>query len=313
MSDVSGIIPINKPRDMTSKDVSRAINRRFGKIKLGHVGTLDPDADGVLVVLVGRATKLQDYLLCMPKAYQYDLLLGQATDSLDATGKIIQEKQWSHVTHEQIAAITSQFLGDITQIPPLYSAVKYQGKELYKYARAGQTEVDVPLENMSRQVTIYKLNIDDISLPKITMTANCSKGTYIRTLAADIATRLETVGHVTRLTRILASGFSIEQCITLEQLSHPEKGLSDLIIPMDSVDIGLPTWVPDDMVLLQRLVDGQRVVMSYKTFPIKGACQTFDVLAKSSDGKSVGIILVEVMKATSDEDINIKLHMKRGL
>jgi tRNA pseudouridine55 synthase len=307
-SEISGLIPINKPRGMTSKDVSRVLVRRFGKIKLGHVGTLDPDADGVLPILIGRATKLQDYLLDLSKAYSFEMLLGIATDSLDATGKVIGESSWDHVTKGQILKILPTFIGQIEQIPPLYSAVKFKGKELYKYAHAGKTADDVPLDDLQRTVTVSSLTMDFCELPRIGFTVHCGKGTYVRTLAADLAHQLGTVAHVTKLTRTLSAGFSLENCINIEQASDPSTVLKNIVRPIDTLEIGLREWIADDMLQLQRIVDGQHVVISGQQFSWVKEGGEHSVLAKSSSGKSVGIL--NVMLLPSGE---IKLHMKRGI
>lgn len=307
-AEISGLIPILKPVGLTSKDVSRALTRRFGKIKLGHVGTLDPQADGVLPVLIGRGTKLQDYLVGMNKAYQFEMELGVATDSLDAAGQVVGECPWEHVTEDQISALIPRFVGELPQIPPLYSAVKFKGKELYKYAHAGKTAEDLPLEDLERKVTIYCLTLDYCRLPHVGFTVACSKGTYVRTLATDLATRLGTIGYVTRLTRISSAGFCLEDCITLDQATAEASTLESVVIPIDNLSIGLPTWVPDDMVTLQRLIDGQNVVMNVEHLPFGSAQSTGDILARSSDARSVGII--ECMPL---EGGRVKLHMKRGL
>jgi tRNA pseudouridine55 synthase len=307
-SEISGLIPINKPRGMTSKDVSRLLMRRFGKIKLGHVGTLDPDADGVLPVLVGRATKLQDYLLDLSKGYRFELLLGTATDSLDATGEVIAEHSWDHVTEEQIVKNLPHFIGQITQVPPLYSAVKFRGKELYKYAHAGKTAADVPLEDLQRTVKVTTLTLDFCALPRVGLTVFCGKGTYVRTLGADLAAQLGTVAHVTKLTRILSAGFNLDNCITIEQATAPSVLLENIVVPMDKLEIGLPAWIPDDTLHLQRLIDGQHVIVSAGQFSFDGSDHQHSVLARSASGKSVGILTV--MPLESGE---FKLHMKRGL
>lgn len=307
-SDVSGLIAINKPRGMTSKDVSRALIRRFGKIKIGHVGTLDPDADGVLPVLIGRATKLQDYLLDLSKAYSFEMLLGVATDSLDATGNVIADAPWDHVTNEHILKIIPQFIGPITQVPPLYSAVKFKGKELYKYAHAGKTAEDVPLENLQRIVNISSLTMDFCRLPQIGFTVHCGKGTYVRTLAADLAIQLGTVAHVTKLTRTLSAGFRLENCINIEQATSAASTLENLINPIDTLEIGLPEWLADDTLQTQRLIDGQHVLVNGHQFSGEKGFSGDSVLAKSPNGKSFGILNVMLL-----ESGEIKLHMKRGL
>ena len=308
-SELSGLIPINKPRGITSKDVSRALMRRFGKIKLGHVGTLDPDADGVLPVLIGRATKLQDYLLDLSKAYSFELTLGVATDTLDATGQVVAERPWAHVTREDVERAIKDFHGEITQVPPIYSAIKYQGKELYKYAHAGREAGNLPLDDLRRRVHVSSLAIDYFDLPKIGMTVFCGKGTYVRTIGNDLAAALGTVGHITKLTRILSAGIELQNCITIEQATADEATLQSVMTPIDQLSIGLPTWTPGDMLLLQRLVDGQHVFLPTDQSPsIVGTDGQMDILAKSTDGRSVGIINV----VSLDGD-RVKLHMKRGL
>ena len=304
----SGLIPINKPRGISSKDISRILTRHFGKLKLGHVGTLDPDADGVLPVLIGRATKLQDYLLDMAKAYSFNLRLGTATDTLDASGQITSHQPWDHVTPEQVPEVVKFFTGEITQVPPLFSAVKYQGKELYKYARSGHSDQDVPLEDLQRRVLINSITVDYCRLPDIGFTVHCSKGTYVRTLGFDIAEKLQTTGHVTQLTRIQSAGFKLGDCITIEQATSPGGSLESILIPFDQIVIGLPAWRADDMFLVRRLIDGQRVIIKTPVSLDVPGSGDFDVLIKSPDDKNIGIVT-----ATLLEGENLKLHMKRGL
>lgn len=305
--DLSGLLPIFKPSGMTSTDVSRALRKVFGKLKLGHVGTLDPGAEGVLPLLVGSATKLQDYLLEMPKAYSFELTLGTATDTLDSSGNSVLELPWDHVKNEDVKAATRQFLGSITQIPPLFSAVKYKGKELYKYARSGQSTNELPLENLARNVDIKSLIIESCELPKINMFVECSKGTYVRTLALDIAETLGTTGHVTRLIRTKSAGFTISDCVTIEQATASSLALQEHIIPFDQLVIGLPTWRLDDMVLLKSLVDGQTRVISADSSSLPSVTDGVQFLLKSPEGRSVGIV-----DAVNLSDGRVKLHMKRG-
>jgi len=306
--NASGLIPINKPRGISSKDISRALTRRFGKLKLGHVGTLDPDADGVLPVLIGRATKLQDYLLDMAKAYSFNLRLGTATDTLDASGQITSQQPWDHVTPDQVSQVAKFFIGEITQLPPLFSAVKYKGKELYKYARSGHSDRDIPLEDLQRHVSITSLTVDYCRLPDIGFTVHCSKGTYVRTLGFDMATKLQTTGHVTELTRIQSAGFNLRHCITIEQATSSEGSLESILIPFDQIAIGLPAWQADDMLLVRRLIDGQRVIIKTPVSLEVPSSGDFEILIKSPEDKNIGIVT-----ATLLEGENLKLHMKRGL
>jgi tRNA pseudouridine55 synthase len=303
----SGLIPVLKPTGMTSTEVSRLISKRFGRLKLGHVGTLDPDADGVLPILVGQATKLQDYLLEMPKVYSFEFKLGVATDTLDASGRVVKEADWGHVTVDMVAEVVSRFLGPITQTPPIFSAVKYKGKELYKYARSGLEADDVPLESLNRTVEIASLKVDDCKLPFIQMTVECSKGTYVRTLAFDLAESLGSTGHVTKLTRTKSAGFALKDCISIEHIQDQGTSLSDLLVPFDSLAIGLPTWYPDDIVLLKRLIDGQTVVVSKADHALPTLNHSAHVLLKSNDNRSIGVV-----SAMLQENGQIRLHLKRG-
>jgi len=259
--------------------------------------------------LIGRATKLQDYLLDLSKAYSFELTLGVATDTLDATGQVVAERPWAHVTREDVERAIKDFHGEITQVPPIYSAIKYQGKELYKYAHAGREAGNLPLDDLRRRVHVSSLAIDYFDLPKIGMTVFCGKGTYVRTIGNDLAAALGTVGHITKLTRILSAGIELQNCITIEQATADEATLQSVMTPIDQLSIGLPTWTPGDMLLLQRLVDGQHVFLPTDQSPsIVGTDGQMDILAKSTDGRSVGIINV----VSLDGD-RVKLHMKRGL
>jgi tRNA pseudouridine55 synthase len=303
----SGLIPVLKPTGMTSTEVSRLISKRFGRLKLGHVGTLDPDADGVLPILVGQATKLQDYLLEMPKVYSFEFKLGVATDTLDASGRVVKEADWAHVTVDMVAEVVSRFLGPITQTPPIFSAVKYKGKELYKYARSGLEADDMPLESLNRTVEIASLKVDECKLPFIQMTVECSKGTYVRTLAFDLAEALGSTGHITKLTRTKSAGFSLKDCVRIEHIQDQGTSLSDLLVPFDSLAIGLPTWHLDDIVLLKRLIDGQTVVISKADRALPTLNHSAQVLLKSNDNRSIGVV-----SAMLQENGQIRLHLKRG-
>lgn len=307
LSGLSGLIPVNKPKGITSTEVSRLVSKKFGRLKLGHVGTLDPDADGVLPILVGQATKLQDYLLEMPKIYFFEFKLGEATDTLDASGRVLKEAPWEHVTAESISKIINRFLGPIKQTPPLFSAVKLNGKELYKYARSGVTSSDLPLENLQRVVEIAHLEINNCQLPYVQMTVKCSKGTYVRTLAFDIAEALGSTAHVTKLSRLQSAGFTLKDCISIEQLQNESLKLADVLVPFDDLAIGLPTWRLDDMVLLKRLLDGQTIVLAKNDHAIPDLSQSPQVLLKSSDGRSIGVVSATVL-----DHGKFKLHLKRG-
>jgi tRNA pseudouridine55 synthase len=246
--------------------------------------------------------------LDLDKAYSFDLKLGESTTTLDATGETTKVMPWPHVNVGQISKVLQNFMGTIVQVPPLYSAVKYQGKELYKYAHKGQSAKDIPLEELQRRVVIKDITVDRLDLPFISMTVFCGKGTYVRTLAADIAEALGTVGHVTRLSRIKSAGMSLSDCLTIEQAVSPARSLESLVVSMDKLSIGLSTWVPSDMVLLRRITDGQRVIVTGLACNTSRTGERFEILMKNFDGASVGIVDVEPLV-----DGAYKLHLKRGL
>lgn len=211
---MNGVVLINKGKDYTSFDVVAVVRRILSTPKVGHTGTLDPNATGVLPVLLGSATKAQDIIPCHDKKYIADFRLGIATDTLDIWGEITEEKP-AECTAEDIEAALSGFRGTISQLPPMYSAVSVDGKRLYQYAREGKQ-----VERRTREVTVYSLEL--ISYDESSHTGRldiyCSKGTYIRTLIDDIARSLGTVGVMTDLVRYEACGYRLEDAVTLDQL-----------------------------------------------------------------------------------------------
>lgn len=215
---------LNKPKGITSHDVVYKIKKITGE-KVGHTGTLDPLATGVLPILVGKGTLCSKYLINHDKIYQVTLQLGKKTDTADREGNVIKEQivdiPWEN--EEKIEKVIQSFIGKQEQTPPMYSAIKVNGKKLYEYARKGQ-KVDKP----TRQIEIYKINILRLNQKKqqIEFQVHCSKGTYIRSLCEDIAERLGTVGYMFDLNRVQVGEFSIKQAISLEQL---EKGESQYI------------------------------------------------------------------------------------
>lgn len=210
--NLNGIIVIDKPQSFTSFDVIAVLRKITGQKKLGHTGTLDPNATGVLPVLIGNATKVQDLLLCHDKDYTADFLLGKTTDTLDIWGNITDEKK-SDISEDEILKILPRFRGEIEQIPPMFSAVKSQGRRLYDLARQG-----AEVERKSRKVTVYALELTffDKKSQRGTLKISCSKGTYVRTIIDDIGRALGTGAVMTALRRTQACGFSLDDCITLE-------------------------------------------------------------------------------------------------
>ena len=213
---MDGIINIYKPKEWTSHDIVAKIKKITGE-KVGHTGTLDPLAQGVLPILIGKGTQCSKYLVNHDKKYRVELKLGKRTETLDAEGKIIEEKEIPQNMLEQsnksnIEKTLKTFEGEIEQKPPIYSAIKVNGKKLYEYARKGQ-EVEIP----TRKITIYSIELKQIKKEKniIIFDVYCSKGTYIRTLCEDIAKKLNTIGYMQNLLRIQVGEFNIKDSITL--------------------------------------------------------------------------------------------------
>ena len=210
---MDGIIIINKPKGYTSHDVVNKIRKIYNTKKVGHTGTLDPNATGVLPILIGKATKLSDYLMEHNKTYTATLKLG------DSEGNVVEIRNVpDFVGAKDFAKITNilnSFLGKQLQTPPIYSAIKIQGKKLYEYARENK-EVEIP----KREIEIYSINLDSINDLEIKFTVTCSKGTYIRSLCEDIAFKLDTIGYMKELIRTRVNRFSIDDSYTIEQLEE---------------------------------------------------------------------------------------------
>ena len=215
---MDGIIIINKPIGCTSHDIVYKVKKMFNE-KVGHTGTLDPMAEGVLPILVGKGTLLSKYLIDHNKKYIVELQLGIKTDTADSEGKIVEQKTVNEekISKENIEKVFQSFIGKQEQMPPMYSAIKVNGKKLYEYARKGQ-EVEIK----PRQIEIYNINLIQYSIEKkqIKFEVFCGKGTYIRSLCEDIAQRFETVGYMKSLKRIQVGDFKIEDSITISQLEE---------------------------------------------------------------------------------------------
>lgn len=211
---MNGVVVINKAQGFTSFDVIAVVRRTLGTKKVGHCGTLDPNATGVLPVLLGNATKAQDIIPNHDKSYVAGFKFGVTSDTLDIWGDVTQGKV-PHITREQVQKAARAFVGDIMQTPPMYSAVQKDGVRLYELARKG-----IEVEREARKITVYSLSLDDYDEQSCsgTLTVSCSKGTYIRSLIADIAKSLGTVGVMTSLVRTSACGFTLSDAITLERL-----------------------------------------------------------------------------------------------
>ena len=232
----NGIINIYKEKGFTSHDVVAKMRGICKQKKIGHTGTLDPDAVGVLPVCLGSGTKLCDMLTDKDKVYEAELLLGVVTDTQDTTGTVLEEKEVS-VTEEAVREAILSFVGDYMQIPPMYSALKVNGKKLYELARAGKE-----VEREARPVKILGIDILEVNLPIVRMTVACSKGTYIRTLCHDIGEKLGCGGAMKSLKRTQVGIFKIEDSITLAQLEELRDAdrITDKLYAVDSLFMECP-------------------------------------------------------------------------
>lgn len=215
---MDGILIVDKPNGMTSHDVVDFIRKKFGISKVGHAGTLDPMVTGVLIILIGRATKLSARFANDDKEYEATLALGKKTDSGDAEGKVLFEDDYDKITEARIRDIFDLFKGEIEQVPPMVSALKFRGKRLYELARRGE---EVPRK--PRVVHIKELKIKNIDIPHIDFSVVCSKGTYIRKLCDDIGDKLGCGGHLSYLRRLRSGEFTLEKSATMEKLKSFSK------------------------------------------------------------------------------------------
>ena len=237
---MDGIILINKENNCTSNNVVNKIKHILNE-KTGHIGTLDPNATGLLPILVGKGTKLSQYLINHDKEYEVELKLGIKTDTADLEGKIIEEKEVADnlLEKEKVLDVLNGFIGKQKQVPPMYSAIKVNGKKLYEYARK-----NVQIELEAREIEIYEIKLGTINQKEntITFTVHCSKGTYIRSLCEDIAQRLGTIGYMKELNRTKVGIFNIENSISVEELeqnkNNPEE-LNKYIIPIERIFINI--------------------------------------------------------------------------
>lgn len=235
---MDGIIVINKPLGKTSHDMVSFMRRMTGIKKIGHTGTLDPMAEGVLPICIGNATKVADMLTLSDKCYKAELVLGMTTDTLDSEGEILTECA-VNCTEQEIREAIMSFVGEIEQIPPMYSAIKQDGKKLYELARKG-----VEVERKKRRVVINSIEIEDIDMEEhiIKMSVSCSKGTYIRTLCEDIGIKLGVGAYMNKLQRIKTGQFTIEQAKTVEEIREMANDgtLEENLISVDTMFMDLP-------------------------------------------------------------------------
>lgn len=289
---MNGIVVVDKPEGISSARVVARVKAILGAKKVGHAGTLDPFATGVLVCCINQATRLSRFLLRGDKTYEAELVLGTATDTQDATGRVIQRGSLDHVSEKHVRETAARFVGSIAQTPPVYSALKHRGTPLYKLARRG-TAVEKP----ARPVRIHRLEIREIDLPAVRFEVTCSAGTYVRTLCADMGRELGCGGHLKRLRRTVSGGFSIGEAVGLETLAESRdlSRLEKTVIPMNDALPFLPAATADDATL-KKVQHGMPLSMAdFAVRPDLSAEGVFKVIAP-------GGRLIAVLQGSSTAD-----------
>ncbi len=233
--DFEGILLIDKSMGCTSHDVVDRVRRVLKMKRIGHAGTLDPMATGLLVILVGKATKASQYLMSLDKKYEGNIFLGKSTDTQDAEGKVLEEKPVPELSEEKLVELMNEFKGDQYQTPPMFSAKKINGQPLYKLARKGKT-----IEREARVVHIANFKISEMGLPEFGFMVSCSKGTYVRTLANDLGDKIGCGAHLSALRRTEIGKFSVANSVTTDRLKEmTHKEIEDHLIPVHQAVQGL--------------------------------------------------------------------------
>ncbi|CUS37051.1 tRNA pseudouridine synthase B [Candidatus Nitrospira nitrificans] len=281
---LDGVLIVHKEAGWTSHDVVAKVRRLLGGSKVGHAGTLDPSATGVLPILVGRATRVAEYLINWDKEYHAVLRLGETTDTQDATGQVLSRVDPCEVTEDMLQAVIARFRGEQRQLPPMYSAVKVGGQPLYKAARAGRT-----VDRAERSIMIHQLEITALHGRDVALRIVCSKGTYVRTLCADIGQALGVGGHLSALERRRVGPLSIEQALTIDQVADhlTMRTLSRQFISVDQLLVQFPAVVVN-------AEQAQRVLNGSPIFPARvgqlpPAPSTLSVRLKDEAGQLLAI------------------------
>lgn len=281
----SGILIIDKPQGWTSMDVCAKLRGIFQEKRVGHGGTLDPMATGVLPVFVGRATRAVEFAEKSDKEYIAGLKLGVVTNTQDTSGEVLERRPAAHIGHQGVYDILEQFRGDILQVPPMYSAIKINGKKLYELARKGR-EVERP----ARPVTIHSLELEEMEGPEdFLLRVRCSKGTYVRTLCHDIGQALGCGGCMSSLRRTMAAGFTLEQAVTLEQVQAQGEAL---LLPVDCFFGGYPAYTLPSPRQEQLCRNGNPAAargLAAGTYRVYGRDGAFLALSRWTDGRLVPI------------------------
>ena len=283
---------VDKPQGMTSFDVVRQVRKLANMRKVGHTGTLDPDATGVLPVALGRCTKLSKFLVLDEKKYSFTMHLGVATDSADATGEVVHRADCKGIERSHVEDILPQFEGSIQQVPPVYSAIKVNGERAYALARSGE---DVKLD--ARTVEVRELILTEWNPPRVDFVVRCGPGTYVRSLARDIGVALGSVAHADKIRRLAVGPFTIEQSVRFDELSK-ENFWTHVSSPLDMVQSLARVCIGDEE--RKRIQHGQHIV-------IEGEWEVDEPIA-AHDGSDN---LVAVMECTKREGGQVHLWPRR--
>ncbi len=300
VTDLHGFVNINKPPGLSSHDVVSAVRRILG-CKVGHAGTLDPAATGVLPICLGKATRLAEYISRCPKQYCGEITFGIETDSFDAAGTVLSKQDSSHLTVEDVSAIMPKFYGEIWQTPPMISALKYQGQPLYKIAREGKTAPINP-----RLVEIYQIDVLEARFsqphPKIVLDVCCGKGTYIRSIAHDLGALLGTGAHLSSLCRTRVGDFTLESAIDLEDLEKyaTEQGKDWLILMAEGISHLPAVYAREEW--LEKLTHGNSISCE-EELPIVPVCR----IHNSLNGKLIGVGNTKRLEETQTAMIELSI------
>ena len=283
---MDGILNINKPRGITSFGVVTQVRRLTGEKRVGHAGTLDPEATGVLPVCLGKGTRIVEFLVDTTKAYRAQIELGVTTDTGDASGRITRQEDPSQVSRERLESELTSFCGIIEQTPPMYSAVKYQGRRLYQLARVG-----IEIERKSRPVIVYSLKLTDWQSPVATVEVVCGKGTYIRSLAQDLGQALGCGATLKNLSRLRCGLFDIKEAVSLDQLEAACRHgyWQHLVYPIDTVLLDWGAIIVDDEVS-QLIRNGRPVVLRNDYSDREGGPYQSYCRAYTLDGRFLGVL-----------------------
>jgi tRNA pseudouridine55 synthase len=284
---VTGILNVNKPRGPTSHDIVALVRRLSGERKVGHGGTLDPLASGVLIICLGQATRITEYVMELTKVYRATLRLGVATDTLDSEGKVVATSPPPAIGAQEMRSVLDEFVGEVELVPPAYSAVKVDGQPAYKLARRGS-----PPQLPARLSRVYRIELLRLELPELDVEVECARGTYVRALAAAIGQRLGCGAHVARLTRTAVGPFTLDTAMEPGELERRIRAgdWKDLLQPLDSGLANLPAMTVD-IEDEKDLRHGQAVEL--RPDSIRLPCPIVDGLqcrAYAEDGSLVAII-----------------------